>query len=100
MSDRDGVLSADDTDTKVSINGDARTDLEFLAAGDVSVLGLLGVRLDPKDIMFFDADRQTYMCAPEGLPVLGGLVSSLDVEADATFDLGDYTDAILDDGGR
>lgn len=93
ITDQDGVLTADDSGTATfRLAGDTgpAVPLTYGGAGQAYTLGLLGVRLLPRDISIVEADGQVYIIAPDGLPPLSALLFNVDVDAETGFPLPEF----------
>lgn len=95
--DNNGRLSQnDDGATTFALNGGAAFPIDYIGAGTISTIGVLGIKVDPRPVAVFVANGQIYFYAPAGLPLLSGLTFSLDIDANATFNLPAAPDGKVD----
>jgi hypothetical protein len=95
--DNNGQLSqADDSTTTFALNGGAAAPVNYIGAGTVSTIGLLGIRIDPRPVAVFEAGGQVFFYAPEGLPLLSGLTFTLDLDPNRAAILPAAPDAKVD----
>lgn len=96
ITDNNGTLSqSDDGATTFTIHGVTQP-IDYLGAGTAATIGLLGIKIDPRPVAVFSAGGQTYIYAPEGLPLLTGLITSFDINKTATFTLPPGQDGVVD----
>lgn len=93
ITDLDGALTASDSGTATfRLAGDTgpAAPLNYGGAGQAFTLGLLGIRLFPRDIALIEADGQVYIIAPDGLPPLSSLLFNVDVDPGLGFNLPEF----------
>ena len=90
--DDDGVLDSGDSGTATfTLDGEATgSTLTYLGTGTISLIGVAGVRLFPRDISIFEADGQIYLYLPEGLPPLSRFTFRIDVNLNTPLTLPDF----------
>ncbi len=94
--DNNGQLTTTDTTTTVAINGGATQSLTYLGSGTVSMISILGIKLDARPVAIFSAGGQTYLYAPEGLPLVSGLSISFDINPTAPFTIATASNGVVD----
>lgn len=91
ITDDDGLLVPGET-ASVSIKGGATETMTYIGSGTADGL------LSSTDIMAFSSgtgeDAQIYIYAPDGFPLLAGVVVSLNIDDTASYDLAPSTDAV------
>lgn len=91
FTDDNGVLTPGEVST-VSIEGGADEAMTYIGTGTATGL------LSSTNIMAFSvgagAFSQIYIYAPDGFPLLGGVVVSLNIDSSASFDMTPSTDAV------
>jgi hypothetical protein len=91
FTDDNGVLTSGEVST-VSIEGGADEAMTYIGTGTASGL------VSSTNIMAFSvgagASSQIYIYAPDGFPLLGGVVVSLNIDSSASFDMSPSTDAV------
>ncbi|MCC7321122.1 MAG: Hint domain-containing protein [Rubellimicrobium sp.] len=87
LDDEGRLEQNDDGLTTVSIDGGPQQGIDYLGAGTVSTLSVLGIKLFPHPMMAFSVNGQIYLHFPNGLPPLSGLIVSFDVKESRPFDL-------------
>lgn len=96
--DKDGFLSqSDDGVSTFSLDDGSVVDqpIDYIGAGTVSLINLLGIPIDTRDVAVFSANGQIYLIAPQGLPLLSGVSISFDIDANADFQLDPFTPCFL-----
>ncbi len=94
--DNNGQLSAEDSGkTTFTFDGGAPHTIEYLGSGTISTIGLLGINIDERPVAAFSIGGQIYLHAPDGLPLLSGVSISLDIDANAAYDLPGAPDGIV-----
>ena len=97
FSDNNGQLSqADDGITTFSLNGGTAAQINYIGSGTISTVGVLGINLNPRPLAIFEANGQIFFYAPNGLPPLSGIIFSLDINPNATFNLPAAPDGKVD----
>lgn len=89
INDDDGSLDSGDSGTAtftLSGSGTAET-LTYIGGGNISLIGIGGVKLFPRPISIFEAGGQLYFYLPNGLPPLTGVTFSIDINANTPTDL-------------
>lgn len=95
--DNNGQLTqSDDGVTTFSLNGGPPQPIDYIGSGTVATLGVFGIRVDPRPVAFFSVDGQIYFYAPEGMPILSGLLLSVDINPNAPFPLPASPDGNVD----
>ncbi|MFN3722586.1 MAG: Hint domain-containing protein [Paracoccaceae bacterium] len=95
--DNNGQLSqADDGFTTFALDGNTPFPIDYIGAGTISTLGVLGIKLDPRPVAVFVSNGQIFFYAPQGLPLLSGLTFSLDINANTPFTLPAVPDGNVD----
>ncbi len=87
FSDDDGQLDNSDSGTTTfSFDGTGTSEpITYLGSGEIYTLGLLGLRVDPRPVAAFQVEGETYLYAPEGLPLLSGVTFGIDIDANASL---------------
>ncbi|PZX14570.1 Hint domain-containing protein [Celeribacter halophilus] len=93
ITDDDGSLAPGET-ASVAIEGGADEAMTYIGSGTASGL------LSSTNIMAFSTgsgtDTQIYIYAPDGFPLLSGVVVSLNIDDTASFDLAPSTPGVVD----
>ena len=98
--DNDGVLTqADDGTATFALTGGSAKTINYIGAGTISTLNLLGTEVSSKPVAVFEVDGQIYLYAPDGLPLLSLLFMSFSVSESATFELPNASNGIVDGTG-
>lgn len=90
ITDDNGILNAEDTRTSLFTLADGTVvdgPIEFIGAGTMSTIGLLGIEIDQRPVAAFSVNGQIYLIAPDGFPLLSGVSLSFNLDANADFAL-------------
>lgn len=99
--DNDGTLrQSNNRVTTVRIDSGPEQPVDYLGAGTVSTLSLLGIPLFPHPMMAFAVDDGIYLYFPSGLPPLSGLLVNFDIRPGQAFALPNPMPICLADGSR
>lgn len=92
IQDDDGVLDSGDSGTATfTLDGDTSgSTLNYIGSGSISLIGIGGITLFPRDISIFEAGGQIYFYLPDGLPPLSSATFRIDVDADTPLILPDF----------
>lgn len=97
--DNDGTLQPDESFTVIDASGSAQT-ATYLGSGTAYTLGLnlfgIEVRLNEKPVMAYEIGGQVYLYTPEGLPILSGIITYFEIDANATFTFDTDPNGIVD----
>lgn len=70
-------------------------EIDYIGAGTVSTIGLLGVNLFPRPVAAFSVDEQIYLIAPNGFPPLSGVSVAFDIDPNEPFGLSGFVPCFL-----
>ena len=97
FSDNNGQLTQDDNlRTTFSLNGGSASEITYLGSGTIQTLTLLGIPLDSRTVAVFEVGGQIYLVAPDGLPLLSGLLISFDIDVTTPYNLSAASNAEVD----
>ncbi|WP_158589871.1 calcium-binding protein [Gemmobacter lutimaris] len=86
--DNNGQLTTDDNGiTTFALGGGSGAAITYLGSGTIQTLTLLGIPLLSRPVAAFQVGGQIYLYAPDGLPLLSGVLVDLTIDADAPFTL-------------
>ncbi|SEM77026.1 Hemolysin-type calcium-binding repeat-containing protein [Loktanella fryxellensis] len=86
--DNNGQLSPSDTgQTTFLWNGGAAQTIDYLGSGTIAGIGLFGIQIGSRPVAVFSSGGQTYLYAPQGLPLLSALTMSFSIDPNGTFNL-------------
>ena len=89
IQDDDGTLdSSDSGNATVFLDAGGSGTINYLGAGDIYTIGLLGVQVDPRPVAAFELNGQIYFYTPNGLPLLSSASFGISIDPNASFDLG------------
>lgn len=98
--DNDGVLTqGDDGTATFTPAGGSASAIDYIGAGTISTLDVLGLSVSSKPVGVFQIGTQIYLYAPEGLPLLSLLLMSFDVSPSAGFELPNASNGVFDGTG-
>lgn len=80
--DNNGQLTQDDDGrtTFAFASGGGSQPIDYLGSGTISTATLLGIPLFSRPVAAFQIGGQIYLYAPDGLPLLSGVLVSLDID--------------------